>query len=564
MSEYSERSTAARLIAATLEAHGVDRIFCVAGESYLALLDALVDLPGIDVVTCRHEGAAGFMALADAKLTGRAGVCLVNRAPGATNASIALHSAAQDAEPLLLVVGHVCTDEIGRDAFQEIDYSTTFTGLAKQVWTLHDPGHAPEFVARALRVAESGTPGPTVLVVPQDVLERPSDASAPSGPWRPTPGHPDPRGVGHTARLLASARRPLLVAGGRLGSTGGRRAVREFSERHTVPVAVSNKHPDLFDNRHSHYAGHLYNGTPDRQRSALDDADLLLAVGTRLDVVTTRGHRLPGTPRPRHALVHVYPDAEQLGRVHTPTLGMSCDPTAFLTALTSRSAADAPAPDVAADRQDWAARLRAVESDRTAWRPHSAPDGVVFGAVVAALDQLTGGDVVLTVDAGSFTSWLFRYLRLTGRGRLFGVASSAMGFGVPAGVSAALRHPGRPVVTVVGDGGFLMTGSELATAVGRGLRLVIVVADNGSYGTIRLHQERAYPQRVMATDLVNPDFARLAEAYGARGLSVRSQDDIVPALRAALDHDGPAVVHVRSSLTWTAASGPLDLPENAR
>lgn len=558
------RVTAARLLAATLAAHGTDRIFCVAGESYLALLDALVDLPGIDVVTCRHEGSAAFMALADAKLTGRAGVCLVNRAPGATNASIALHSAAQDGTPLLLVVGHVRTSEIGRDAFQELDYSTTFTGLAKNVWTLHDPAHTPEFVARALRVAESGTPGPTVLVVPEDVLDGPSDATPPTGPWQPAPAHPDPQRLGDAARLLAAARRPLLLAGGRLASACGRRAVQVFSEQYTVPVVTSNKHPDLFDNRHPHYAGHLHNGTPERQRLVLDGADLLLAVGTRLDVVTTRGHRLPATPRPRQPLVHVYPDAEQLGRVHTPTLGLACDPTVFLTGLTAEPAGGASAPGFATDRRDWAAMLRAVELDRSAWQPHSAPDGVVFGGVIDALDRLTGGDLVLTVDAGSFTSWLFRHLRLSGNGRLLGVASSAMGFGVPGGVAAALRYPGRPVVTVVGDGGFLMTGSELATAVSRGLRLVIVVADNRSYGTIRLHQERAYPHRVMATDLVNPDFARLAEAYGALGLSVQDEDDVIPALRAALGHEGPAVVHVRSSLAWTTASGRLGLQGGCR
>ncbi|RIV41490.1 thiamine pyrophosphate-binding protein [Micromonospora radicis] len=545
--------TAAATVVAALRAHGVDRVFCVAGESYLAVLDELHATATIDVVTNRHEASAGFAALADAKLTGRAGVCLVSRGPGATNASIAVHSALQDAAPLLLVVGQAPRSDLGTDAFQEIDYARAFSGLAKEVLVLLEPARTGEFVTRALRVAQSGTPGPVVLVLPEDVLESADPNGALPARWQPGAAAVAPADLDRVLDLLRDAQRPLLLAGGGLADPAGRRLLAAAAHRHHLPVLTSNKRQDLFDNRDPCYAGHLHNNTQPAQRALLDRADLVLAVGTRLDDVTTLGRRLPRPGNPRQPLVHVHPDPQRLGRTHPPTVGVAADPVQFLRQL---AAADPAGVD--AGRVAWVDELHGVEVAKARWSTHPSDDGLAFGALVAGLDELTGGDVVVTLDSGTFTSWLYRYLRLTGAGRMLGIGSSAMGFGVPAGVAAALRT-GRPTVVIVGDGGFLMTGSELATAVSRRLPLIVVIANNGSYGTIRAHQERAYPGRVIATDLDNPDFVALARAYGALGLAVGTEQDVEPALARALAHDGPVVVDVRTSLSWISAYRRIDV-----
>lgn len=533
--------TAARALVDTLVAHGVDRVFCVAGESYLPVLDALVDQPSVDLVTCRHEGPAAFMAVADAKLTGRAGVVLVNRGPGATNAAIALHSAAQDGTPLLLVVGQVRTGDLGRRAFQELEYGRTFGDMAKGVWSVHDGARLAEATARALRVAQAGTPGPVVLVVPEDVFGAPGGDPVPPGRYPPpVPADDDVRRV---RDLIAAAQRPVLVAGGRLApGTAGRLALKAAADRHGLPVLASNKHQDLLDNHDPRYAGHLHIATQAGQRELLAGADLVLAVGTRLDQTTSLNYRWPARSM---SLVHVHPDPAALGVQHRPALGLACDPAAFLTRLAAAEPAGVP--------MAWADKLHAAEQDLAAWPGVTAADGVVFGRAVAELDALTGGELICTVDAGNFTSWVHRHLRFSGRGTLLGISSSAMGFGVPAAVAAALRRPDVPVVAVVGDGGMLMTGTELATAVARRLPLLVLVADNGSYGTIRQHQERAYPGRVIGTDLVNPDFAAMARSFGAYGLSVTDPEQVGPALARALEHPGPSLVHVRTSLTHISA-----------
>lgn len=542
----------ASTLVASLRAHGVDSVFCVAGESFLAVLDELLDQPDIDVVTCRHEGSAAFMAVADAKLTGRAGVCLVSRGPGAANASIAVHAAWQDATPLVLVVGQVRSGDIGREVFQEIDCGRMFAGFVKASLTLHEPRHTAEFVARAFRIAESGTPGPVVLAVPENLTRQPDPHGSAATRWPESPAAPAPSAVRRVADLLAHAQRPLLIAGGRLSSAAGRDLVRAVADRHQLAVVTSNKNQDLLDNRHPSYAGHLHNATPEGQLAALDRADLILAVGTRLDETTTRRQRLPRGPVPSQPLVHVYPDAARLGLTHRPTLGLACDPVSFLDSIAALPATGGP------HRRAWTDQLHGIEEAKSAWQPCSAPDGVVFGAVVSELDEVTGGDVIVVVDSGTFTSWVYRYLRLTGSGRLLGISSSPMGFGVPAGVAAARRSSGRPVVVVVGDGGFLMNGNELITAVADRLPVIVIVANNNSYATIRRHQERLYPGRPIATDLVNPDFARLADAFGAIGITVTTEPEIRPALRRALGGRGPALLDVRTSLTWITAYHRLD------
>lgn len=551
---------AADVLVSTLVAHGVDRAYCVAGESFLAALDALYDSP-VDVVTCRHEASAAFAALADGKLTGRPGVCLVNRGPGASNAAIAIHAANQDAAPLLLIVGQVPRGELGRGGFQEMDHHLAFADQAKGVWTLHDARHATELTTRALRTCTQGTPGPAVLVVPEDVFaectpEPPVEAVRVSGPA----AFPAPGTVTEVARELARARRPLLLGGGLLAAApGGRQALQRVAERLLLPVVVSNKHQDLIDNRHPHYGGHLHLATQQWQRELFATTDLLLAVGSRLDDVTTQGHTLPATPVPGQPLVHVYPDPQRLGQAGRPTHAMCCAPVAFLDLL-AEEADRHPAVPVA-ERRDWIERLHDAETRNSTWRPPpESGDGLAFGAVVAAVGALADEDAVITVDAGNFTSWVHRYHRFAEAGRLLGLGCGAMGFGVPSGLAAALRYPGRSVITFVGDGGFLMTGAELATAVRHRARLVIVIADNGSYGTIRQHQERAYPGRVVATDLHNPDFAALANAYGGQGMAVEHESQLIPVLQAALACAGPVVVSVRTSLSWISAYQHLDLP----
>jgi acetolactate synthase I/II/III large subunit len=532
-------------VVAALRAYGVDRVFGVAGESYLPLLEALRVAGDIDVVTCRHEGSAGFAAIADAKLTGRPGVVLVSRGPGATNAAVAVHAAAEDAVPLLLVVGQVPRAQMGRPTFQSLDCAALFGGLAKGVWTVPDPARTAEFAVRALQRAATGTPGPTVLAVPEDVFGSLDPGGRVCPVAAPATG-PAAAVVDDVAARLRAARRPVLLAGELLAGPDGRAALAAVAGRHGLPVVAVNKHQHLLDNHSRWYCGHLHNSTAAAQRAAFAEADLILAVGARLDPVTTAGYRFPAAPAPRQPLVQVHPDPHRIGEIVQPALGVAADPVAFLEAL-------AAIPAGIPERPVWTRRLRDLERDQAVWRPTTAPDGIVFGEVVAALDRLTGGSVTVAVDSGGFTSWVYRYLRFAGDGRLLGVASSTMGFAVPAGVAAALRRPAVPTVAVVGDGGFGMNGSELATAVAAGVPLVVVVADNGSYGTIRNHQERVYPGRVVATDLVNPDFARLAEAYGALGLPVREPDEIEPALAKALAHPGVAVLDVRTSLTHFGA-----------
>ena len=537
--------TAAQALVATLEAHGVDRVFCVPGESYLPVLDALRDAAGIRLVTCRHESGAGFMAVADAKLTGRAGTLFVSRGPGAANAAIAVHTADQDAAPMVLFVGQVPRRDLGRRAFQEVDYVTTFADMAKRVVQVEDPGALAATAAEAYRTAESGTPGAVVVAVPEDVFSGPAEVQ----PFAPLPRPrllPAEGDVAAVAERLAAAERPLVVAGGAVGGLAGRRALQAAAERWRLPVAVGFKRQDLFANDHPNFAGYLGYGAPKALVDMLAEADLVLAVGTRLGDVTTQGYRLP---RPDQPLLQVYPDAAQLGRVFPLEIGVAAEVAPFLEALAGR--APPPAPP---GRAEWLARLHALHAELARWRPATAPpDGVDFGHVVAALGVALGPDAVLITDGGNFASWAHRYFPFKPTQTLLGAVTGAMGFGVPAAVAAALRHADRQVVALVGDGGFLMTGNELATALKYGARVRIFVADNRSYGTIRLHQEKAYPGRPVATELVNPDFARLAEAFGAVGLRIDRPEDAPETVRRALAADGPVVVGVRTSLEHISA-----------
>jgi acetolactate synthase I/II/III large subunit len=529
---------AADLLVDCLAAQGTDRIFCVPGESYLPVLDALHGRNDIDTVTCRHEGGAAFMALADAKLTHRPGIAFVSRGPGATNASIGVHSAEQDAAPLILFVGHVPRGQIGRGAFQEVDYAKTFADMAKAVLMVDDPDRIPELVARAYAVARSPTPGPVVVVLPEDVLEA-QTAARPQSPAPAAVAGDGGEDAAEVARRIAAARRPLLIAGVRLATPEGRAALVAAAEALGVPVVLSFKMQHLMPNRHPLYAGHLGFKIPAPHRELLAEADLVVAVGTRLGEVVSQGYRFPRAPVPDQPLIHVHDDPRQLGRVHRHDLAVMADPAAFLRRLAGATTGRAPA--------DWAERLHAYVAERMPWQP-PANGGLDPGPVVARLAEVLPDDAILITDAGNFSGWLHRHFPFGPGHDLIGAVGGAMGLGVPAAVAAGLRAPGRSVVTFVGDGGMLMTGAELATAVRHRVPVRIFVSNNGSYGTIRMHQERDFPGRVAGTDLANPDFARLAEAYGARGLTIAAPDEAARVTDEALATDGPVVVDIRTEV----------------
>ncbi|WP_119166741.1 thiamine pyrophosphate-dependent enzyme [Algihabitans albus] len=541
---------AADLLVDCLAEQGVTRLFCVPGESYLSVLDSLYDRAEIDVVTCRHEGGAGFMALADGKITGQPGICFVSRGPGASNATIALHSAEQDAVPFVLFIGHVPRRELGRGAFQEVDYAKTFADIAKDVWTVHDPETLPEIVARAFVVASQPTPGPVVVVLPEDMLDQVAIAE----PLRFSP--PARLGSGgeqvdEILERLSAAERPLLIAGGELSGSDGRAALLAVAEAHDLPVASTFKREDIFPKRHRCYAGHLGFKIPAVQLARYMKADLILAVGTRLGEVPTQGYRFPLAPCPEQPLIHVHRDPAQLNRIFSTEFALTADPVDFLNAMAARARPNE------VDRGDWAAELHAPIEAALEWRPGEV-DELDLGPLVAKLAGQLPEDAVVITDAGNFSSWVHRHFPFSGRHLLIGAVGGAMGLAVPAAIAAALRLPSRQAVTFVGDGGFLMTGNELAVAVQRSLPIRIFVADNGSYGTIRMHQERDYPRRNFATDLHNPDFARLAEAFGALGLSISSVEQVDGVVEQALSHDGPVVVSLRTSVERITAFATLD------
>ncbi len=544
--------TAASALVDTLAAHGVDRVFCVPGESYLPVLDVLYDRRDIDTVTARHESGAGFMAVADAKLTGRPGVAFVSRGPGATNASIALHTAEQDAAPLVLFIGQVPRAALPRGGFQQVDYAKTFADIAKAVWQVTEPESLAEVTARAFHVAASDTPAPVVVVLPEDVLKLTVSNGA-AAPMPVARTRAAPSDVARVAERVRAAERPLLIAGGQLDDAAGRRALRACAEAWGLPVVTTFKHQDLVDNDSTVFAGHLGFNIPREQLALVCEADLVLAVGTRLNDVSTQGYRFPRAPEPEQPLIHVYPDPARIGRVIRTEIGLACDPAAFLDDL----ATSAPS-GIAEQRTDWLEGLHGYVRRMRAPENHAPDDGVDFGAVVAALSPRLAADAAIVTDAGNFSSWLHRHHAFKASQRLLGAVSGAMGLGVPAAVATALREPARQAVTLVGDGGFLMTGNELSVAVQRGLPVRIFVSNNRSYGTIRLHQEKQYPGRVSATDLANPDFARLAEAFGATGLRLAPGDDVDGVVEQALAAPGPVVVDVHASLKRISANVSLD------
>ena len=538
---------AADVLIDSLKAHGVDRIFCVPGESYLGAIDALYDAPEIDVVRVRHEGGGGFMAVADAKYTGRTGVEFVSRGPGATNASIGVHAAQQDALPMVLFIGQVARDDIGRGAFQEVNYVKTFSDMAKLVIEICDPDNLASSVRQAFHTANSGTPGPVVVSLPEDMLLVETEVGAlPAIPI--SVPKPDAGAISELCRRLACAERPILVAGGQVGFEAGRKALRRVAESWNLPVAVAWRRQDIFDHSHPNFACHLAFNLPPVFKDTLNEADLVVAIGTRLGDVTTQGYQIPSAPRPKQPLVHVYPDADILGLLFETELAIPADATKTLQAIAKTNASEAPA-----GRAEWIKRVHGLAAERMKWDWKSADDGVVFGNVISHLVEVMDDDAVTAMDAGNFATWVQRLFPYKTTHVQMAGSAGAMGMGVPSAVASSLRDPERQVVCFVGDGGFLMTGNEMIAAVERNLPIRIIVSNNSSYGTIRLYQERNHPDRPIATDLINPNFAMVAEAYGIKGFNIEKDEDIKPVIAEAFKVDGPSLIEVKTSLEYISA-----------
>ncbi len=532
-----------------LLAQGVDTVFGVPGESYLAVLDGLHEhREQIRFIACRQEGGAGFMAEAQGKLSGRPGICFVTRGPGATNASIALHTAFQDSTPMILFIGQVASEQRDREAFQELDYRQMMgpgtLGMAKWVGEIQTADRLPEYVARAFHTALQGRPGPVVLVLPEDMLTMPT--AAPVLPRvQPAVAWPAPGALRDLRTMLLAAKAPLLIAGGSGWDAGGCNALQRFAENWQLPVACGFRFQDTFDNRHALYAGDVGIGLNPKLAQRVREADLVIALGIRLGEMTTSGYTLLEAPRPRQKLVHVHAGAEELGRVYSADLMMLSAPASAARAFEAL-AAPASVP--------WAEWSAAAHDDYEA--NHEAPPvaPLDMAVVMKTVQRLAPADTVYTNGAGNFSGWLHRYVRYFGlqhHGRTqLAPTSGAMGAGVPYAVGAALLYPERTVVNIAGDGDFLMTGQELATATGHGAgrgagKLISIVVDNGTYGTIRMHQEREYPGRVSGSDLFNPDFAALARAYGWSASRVDATAEFEPAFAAALGADKPTLIHIK-------------------
>jgi len=526
-----------RVLVDQLRIHGADLAFCVPGESFLPVLDGLYEhRESLKLVICRHEGGAANMAEAHAKLTGRPGICFVTRGPGATQASVGVHTAFQDSTPMILFVGDVGSDFRDREAFQEVDFHAMFAPLAKWAARIDSAARIPEYVARAFSVAMSGRRGPVVLALPEDMLSE--VVSVPDArPYQPA--HADP-GEGEMERLrelLAGARRPLVMLGGSGWTADACADIRRFAEANHLPVSCAFRFQDLFDNRHENYVGDVGVGVNPILGERVRTADVLLAIGPRLGEMTTSGYTLLDSPVPRQKLVHVMPGAEELGRVYQPEIPIQ----ASMTRFARRAAAMAPV-----DAGAWRSSVAEARADYLAWTSRrETPGKVQMWDVMDWLARNLPEDAIIANGAGNYTTWAHRFHRYTGLRTQLAPTSGAMGYGVPAAIAAKIAEPHRTVVALAGDGCFLMTGQELATAVQYDAPIIVLVVNNGMYGTIRMHQEKRYPGRVHGTDLVNPHFAAYARAFGCAGEIVEETSQFEAAFERCVASGKPAVIELR-------------------
>ncbi|HEY7302101.1 MAG TPA: thiamine pyrophosphate-binding protein [Xanthobacteraceae bacterium] len=519
-----------------LAIHGIRHVFCVPGESYIAALDALHGGP-IAVTVCRQEGGASMMAEAVGKATGRPGICLVTRGPGATNAASGLHVAQQDSTPMILFVGQVARDVREREAFQELDYRAVFGSIAKWATEIDDPARIPELVSRAFHTAMNGRPGPVVMALPEDMLvERTVTADAP--PFEPIETVPGSAELDRLRTLLAAAERPIVLLGGSRWSQAACASLARFAERFALPVATTFRRTHLFDPEHPSYAGELGNGPNPKLVARAKSADLVVLIGGRLGELPSQHYSILDVPAPRQTLVHVHPGAEELGRVYRAALPIHATPTAFAAALESLAPPNAPR---------WRDQTKAAHADFLAWteKATAVPGPVNPGEIIVGLRDLLPADAVICNGAGNFSLWVHRFHRHRRYGTQLAPIAGSMGYGVPAAVAMKRIAPERTVIAFAGDGDFLMTGQEFATAVQYELPIIVVVVDNGMYGTIRMHQERDYPGRVSGTVLKNPDFAAYAWAFGGFGATVEKTADFRPAFEAAQRSGKPSIIHLK-------------------
>ena len=526
-----------QILVDALRINGVERAFCVPGESYLAVLDALHDARDeIDLVVCRQEGGAAYMAEAYGKLTGKPGICFVTRGPGATNASVGVHTAYQDSTPMILFVGQVAREQMEREAFQEIDYRRMFGQMAKWVVQIDDARRLPELLSQAFHRACNGRPGPVVVALPEDMLTD-CVAVADAGPCRRIEASPAAADLQAMTALLDKAERPLLILGGGGWNAAAVADIRRFAEHWQLPVAASFRCQDLFDNCHPNYAGDLGLAAGPQLTQAVRDADLLLVLGARMGEITSGGYSLLDIPVPRQQLVHVHAGIEELGRVYQPTLAINSGMAAFA----AQAAALAPASN--RPYADWTHSLNGHYLAHLDCPPSPGP--VQLGEIMAWLRERLPSDAILSNGAGNYAVWVQRFYQYRGFRTQLGPTNGSMGYGVPAGIAAKLSAPERMVVAFAGDGCFMMNGQELATAAQYGANLIVIVVNNGMYGTIRMHQERHYPGRVSGTSLHNPDFAALARAYGVHGEVVAATAEFPAAFERAAQAGMPALIEIR-------------------
>ncbi|HUF92889.1 MAG TPA: thiamine pyrophosphate-binding protein [Candidatus Limnocylindria bacterium] len=532
----TDARTGGQLVADCLALHGADTVFTVPGESFLAVLDALYDHPEIRLVVCRQEGGAANMADAYGKLTGRPGLCMVTRGPGAANAAVGVHTAFQDSTPMVVLIGDVQRDAQEREAFQEVDFKQMYGPLAKWVARIDDPARVPELMSRAFYTAVSGRTGPVVLTLPEDMLTQVATATL-GDPYKVVQAAPAPADMERMRALLARARSPFMIVGGGGWSAGTAEDMMAFAEANALPTGASFRCQDYFDNTHPCYAGHVGIGLEPALAARIKAADLLIVVGARLGEMTTSGYTLIDIPRPRQTLVHVHGGVEELGRVYQADLPINAGSTAFAAAARRLQPVDPAA---------WRAATAAAHAEYLATlEPAAMPGALDLGVVMTILRARLPADAIMTNGAGNYTGWLHRFYPFRTYRTQLAPTSGAMGYGVPSAVAAKLVHPGRTVVSFNGDGCFLMCGQELSTAVRYGLDPVFVVINNGMYGTIRMHQEREYPGRVSGTELVNPDFVAYAKAFGAHAELVEKTADFEGALERALGAGRASLLELR-------------------
>ncbi|MEI5996157.1 thiamine pyrophosphate-binding protein [Paraburkholderia bengalensis] len=537
-SDASSTTTGARLIVDALLTHGVERVFCVPGESFLAVLDSLHDETSqIQTVVCRHEAAAANMAEAVGKLTGRPGVAIVTRGPGATHASIGVHTAFQDSTPMILLIGQCAREHLDREAFQEIDYRRMFGQMAKWVAQIDDARRIPEYMSHAFHTATSGRPGPVVLSLPEDML---SDACAvvPGAPaYRRVAAAPAPQQIERLRSLLEGAKKPMVIAGGSGWTQQACDDLRTFVENWQLPIGLAFRFQDTLDNEHPNYAGDVGLGINPALAKRIQDADVLLALGPRLGEATTGGYTLLDIPKTKQTLIHVHQGAEELGRVYAADLPIVSGMPEIASMLAALKPSAKPA---------WEGTAKDAHDAYLEWRkPRKIPGDVQLGEIMLQLREHLPKDAILTNGAGNYATWLHRHFAYRHFRSQLAPTSGAMGYGVPAAIAAKSMYPERTVIAFAGDGCFMMSSSEIATAMQYDLPVIFIVVNNSQYGTIRMHQERHYPNRVHGTGLTNPDFAAFAKSFGAHGELVERTEDFMPAFKRAQESKKPAVIEIR-------------------